>query len=76
MSIDKRRLKKLPQTELLLARYYQGWKTADMAGELARKFDDPYSYRQIQRLRKDWSQYETVDDNPLAKELWVGQNKS
>jgi len=66
---NKRRLKKLPQTALLLARYYQGWKTSDVADELERKFDDPYSYRQIQRLRKDWSQYETVDDNPLAKEL-------
>ena len=65
----KRSLEKLPQTVLLLARYYQGWKMSDVADELARKFDDPYSYRQIQRLRKDWSQYETVDDNPLAKEL-------
>ncbi len=69
MSIHKNRLKKLPQTALLLARHYQGWKTVDMMNELARKFDDPVKLRNIQRLRKDWSEYETVDDNPLVKEL-------
>jgi hypothetical protein len=69
MSIHGHRLKKLPQTALLLARHYQGWKTADMVDELARKFDDPVQLRKIQRLRKAWREYETVDDNPLAKEL-------
>ena len=40
-----------------------------MMDELARKFDDPFSLRTIQRYRAEWSEYETVDDNPLAKEL-------
>jgi hypothetical protein len=69
MSIHGHRLKKLPQTALLLARHYQGWKTADMMDELAREFDDPFSLRTIQRYRVKWSEYETVDDNPLVEEL-------
>ena len=69
MNIHGHRLKKLPQTALLLARHYQGWSLADMMDELTRKFDDPFSYRTIQRYRKAWSEYETVDDNPLVEEL-------
>ena len=69
MSIHGHRLKKLPQTALLLARHYQGWSLADMMDELRRKFDDPFSLRTIQRYRAEWSEYETVDDNPLVEEL-------
>ena len=54
MNIHGHRLKKLPQTALLLARHYQGWKTADMVDELARKFDDPDQLRNIQSLKFLW----------------------
>ena len=69
MSIHGHRLKKLPQTALLLARHYQGWKTADMMDELAREFDDPFSLRTIQRYRVEWSEYETEADNPIVEEM-------
>ena len=65
-----RRQEYRPQIELLLARHYQGWKTAKILNELAEKFDKPIiSLRQIQRLRKDWGRYETIDNHPLAKQL-------
>ena len=64
------RQKYRPQIELLLARHYQGWKTAKILNELAEKFDKPIiSLRQIQRLRKDWGRYETIDTHPLAKQF-------
>ena len=65
-----RRQEYRPQIELLLARHYQGWKTAKILNELAEKFDKPIiSLRQIQRLRKDWGRYETIDNHPKAKQL-------
>ena len=64
--------KYLPQIELLLARHYQGWKTAKILNELVEKFDKPLGLRQIQRIRKDWGRYETIDNHPLAKQFnWV-----
>ena len=66
------RQKYRPHIELLLARHYQGWKTAKILNELVEKFDKPLGLRQIQRIRKDWGRYETIDNHPLAKQLnWV-----